>query len=247
MTDIHPGTLIIGGSGGIGSELARRLTAAGRPVHLAARGAQRLEALAAELGCGFTEVEATDADSVDAAVDAAAAAMGGLGGVVNAVGSIVLKPAHTTKPEEWRETIALNLDSAFFAVRASGRVMGRTGGSIVLLSSAAGRVGLSNHDAIGAAKAGVIGLTLSSAATYAPRGLRVNCVAPGLVETPLSERLLANEASRKASESMHPLARIGRPEDVASAIQWLLDPGQSWVTGQVIGVDGGLGSVRPRG
>ena len=120
------------------------------------------------------------------------------------------------------------------------------GGSIVLVSSAAARIGLANHEAIAAAKAGVIGLTLSAAATYGPRRIRVNCVAPGLVRTPMTSRLTANEVSLKASTAMHPLGRIGEPGDVASAIEWLLNPEQSWVTGQVLGIDGGLGSVRAR-
>ena len=125
--------------------------------------------------------------------------------------------------------------------------MARGGGSVVLLSTAAARHGLANHEAIAAAKAGLVGLALSAAATYGPRGLRVNCVAPGLVRTPLTERITSNEASLKASVAMHSLGRIGEPEEVASAIAWLLDPEQSWVTGQVLGVDGGLGSVRARG
>jgi NAD(P)-dependent dehydrogenase (short-subunit alcohol dehydrogenase family) len=105
---------------------------------------------------------------------------------------------------------------------------------------------LANHEAIAAAKAGVIGLTLSAAATYAARGIRVNCVAPGLVRTPMTARLTSNEATLKASTAMHPLGRIGEPSNIASAIQWLLDAEQSWVTGQVLGLDGGLASVRPR-
>lgn len=121
-----------------------------------------------------------------------------------------------------------------------------TGGSIVLVSSCAARVGLTNHEAIAAAKAGVIGLTLSAAATYAPRGIRVNCVAPGLVRTPMTARLTVNEASLKASTAMHALGRIGEPADVAAALEWLLSPEQSWVTGQVLGIDGGLSTVRPR-
>lgn len=120
------------------------------------------------------------------------------------------------------------------------------GGSIVLVSSAAARIGFANHEAIAAAKAGVIGLTLSAAATYGPRHIRVNCVAPGLVRTPMTSRLTANEVALKASTAMHPLGRIGEPEDVAAAIEWLLSPEQSWVTGQVLGIDGGLGSVRSR-
>ena len=121
-----------------------------------------------------------------------------------------------------------------------------TGGAIALVSSAAGRVGLVNHEAIAAVKAGVIGLTLSAAATYAPRGIRVNCVAPGLVRTPMTDRLTSNEAALRASAAMHALGRIGEPQDVASALEWLLSPEQGWVTGQVLGIDGGLASVRPR-
>ena len=124
--------------------------------------------------------------------------------------------------------------------------MTATGGSVVLVSSAAARVGLVNHEAIAAAKAGVIGLTLSAAATYAPRGIRVNCVAPGLVRTPMTARLTANEASLKASTAMHALGRVGDPADVAGAIDWLLGPDSGWVTGQVLGIDGGLATVRPR-
>lgn len=114
------------------------------------------------------------------------------------------------------------------------------------MSSAAARIGLSNHDAIAAAKAGVIGLALASAATYAPRNVRINVVAPGLVRTKLSARIVENEASRKTSEAMHPLGRVGEPDDVGSLLAWLVDPQVAWITGQVFGVDGGLGTVRSR-
>jgi NAD(P)-dependent dehydrogenase (short-subunit alcohol dehydrogenase family) len=142
--------------------------------------------------------------------------------------------------------LAANLGSAFAAVRAAGLVMAEQGGSIVLVSSAAARIGLANHEAVAAAKAGIEGLALAAAATYAPKGIRVNCVAPGLTRTPLTARLWQNEAVAKASAGMHALGRIGTPEEVASAIDWLLDAEQAWVTGQVIGVDGGLSRVRSR-
>jgi NAD(P)-dependent dehydrogenase (short-subunit alcohol dehydrogenase family) len=106
--------------------------------------------------------------------------------------------------------------------------------------------GLANHEAIAAAKAGVLGLMLSAAATYASMNLRVNAVAPGLVQSSLTAQLTASEASRKVSESMHALGRIGQPEDIARAIVFLLDPANDWITGQVLGVDGGLSSIRPR-
>ena len=119
-------------------------------------------------------------------------------------------------------------------------------GSVVLISSAAARIGLANHEAIAAAKAGILGLTLSAAATYASRGLRVNAVAPGLVRTPMTTRITSNEKAAESSRGLHALGRLGEPEDVARMIAWLLDPAQSWVTGQVFGVDGGLSSVRSR-
>jgi NAD(P)-dependent dehydrogenase (short-subunit alcohol dehydrogenase family) len=124
--------------------------------------------------------------------------------------------------------------------------MMQDGGSIVLVSTAAARIGIANHEAIAAAKAGILGLTLSAAATYAGRRIRVNAVAPGLVETPLSERITRSEANRKASEAMHALGRLGKPGDVASLMAWLLDPENEWVTGQVFGVDGGLATLRSR-
>ena len=111
---------------------------------------------------------------------------------------------------------------------------------------AAARLGMANHEAIAAAKAGIQGLALSAAATYAPRNLRFNCVAPGLTRTPLTARITGNETVAKGSLAMHALGRFGDPADVASAIEWLLDPGQHWITGQILGVDGGLATVRGR-
>jgi NAD(P)-dependent dehydrogenase (short-subunit alcohol dehydrogenase family) len=124
--------------------------------------------------------------------------------------------------------------------------MAAQGGSVVLVSSAAARIGLANHEAIAAAKAGIEGLALAAAASYAPKGIRVNCVAPGLTRTPLTAKLWQNDLVAKASAGMHALGRLGAPEEIASAIDWLLDAEQGWVTGQVIGVDGGLSRVRSR-
>lgn len=247
MTTDNGTLLILGATGGIGSAVARKAAARGARLVLAARDQDKLNALAAETGGSTFVLDATRADEVHAAVQYAANDIGGLSRVVNCVGSILLKPAHLTSEEEYRQTLALNLDSAFFTVKSGARALMKQGGSIVLCTSAVARTGLFNHEAIAAAKAGIVGLMQSAAATYAPRNVRVNCVAPGLVETQMSERLTSNEAARKASESMHALGRLGQPEDVAEAIDWLVDPERSsWVTGQVIGVDGGLGTVRPR-
>ncbi|MEM7309655.1 MAG: SDR family oxidoreductase [Planctomycetota bacterium] len=236
--------LLLGASGGIGSALARQLAAGGNRLTLAARGHERLSALAAEVGGTAHPLDATSLDEVEQAAERVVAEHGRLDGVVNCVGSILLKPAHRTSAEEWRTTLAANLDTSFAAVRAGASAMMKTGGSIVLLSSAAAQLGLPNHEAIAAAKAGVVGLARSAAASYARRGVRVNVVSPGLVRTPLSAPWTESPANEKASLAMHALGRLGEPEDVARAIAWLLASEQSWVTGQVLGVDGGLGSVR---
>ncbi len=242
-----PAYLIVGASGGIGSALSLRLARRGARLLLASPASDRLDALAQETGGMALALDATDADAVHAAVQQAVDAFGQLDGAANLVGSILLKPAHLTSPDEFDHTLRLNLHSSFYLVRSAARAMMKAGGSIVLSSSAVARIGLTNHEAIAAAKAGVSGLALSAAATYAPRGVRVNAVAPGLVESPLSERILSTDAGRKQSEAMHALGRVGQPEDVAEAIDWLLDSDRSgWVTGQVIGVDGGLGTLRAR-
>ncbi|MGQ9589354.1 MAG: SDR family NAD(P)-dependent oxidoreductase [Planctomycetota bacterium] len=238
--------VVLGATGGIGSALARRLASRGALLVLGARNEERLRTLAGETSAESCPLDATRFEEVERCVGLALDRHGRLDGIANCVGSLILKPAHMTSEAEWAATVASNLTSAFATVRAAARPLMAGGGSIVLVATAAARIGLANHEAIAAAKAGVIGLVLSAAATYASKGVRVNCVAPGLVRTPLTERITASEASLKASIAMHPLGRIGEPDDVAAAIEWLLDPTQKWVTGQVIGVDGGLGSVRSR-
>lgn len=237
------GFVILGATGAIGSEVARILAARGYPMMLAARDAARTGTLARELHGESVTLDATRVEEVQACIDTACERFDRVLGIANCVGSLLLKPAHLTSQAEWDATLGANLGSAFAAIRAGARGM-RDGGSVVLVSSAAARVGLANHEAIAAAKAGIEGLVRSAAATYGPAGLRVNAVAPGLTRTPLTERITSNDAAAEASRAMHVLGRLGEPRDVASAIAWLLDPDQSWVTGQVIGVDGGLGAVR---
>ena len=243
---MQPVHLVLGASGGIGSALARRLSSTGARVVLGGRSAERLAPLARELDAPTLELEATSFESTADAVRRARDAQGRLDGLACCVGSLKLAPAHRTDEATWREVCAVNLDSAFAAVRAGAETMLDSGGSIALVASVAARVGLPNHEAIAAAKAGVIGLAQAAAASYAPRGIRVNVVAPGLTRTPMADGLLSSPAVEKASVAMHPLGRLGEPDDIASALAWLLDPAQSWVTGQVLGVDGGLSRVRGR-
>jgi NAD(P)-dependent dehydrogenase (short-subunit alcohol dehydrogenase family) len=245
-SEIHRGRryLLVGATGGIGSAVARRLRDQGASLVLAARRPEPLAALGAALGASHRVLDARDFDATAALFDEVAA--GGLDGAACFAGSIVLRPAHATSAADYREVLAQNLDTAFSVTRAAGKTLGRTGGSLLLFSTGAASVGLPGHEAIAAAKAGVEGLVRSAAATYAAKGLRVNAIAPGLVETPLSARLVANDASRQASVAMHALGRLGVPEDIAACAAWLLGPESSWVTGQIVGIDGGLARVRSR-
>ncbi|EDY84093.1 oxidoreductase, short chain dehydrogenase/reductase family [Verrucomicrobiia bacterium DG1235] len=194
-------------------------------------------------GAEIAEIDATDWDAYGPFFDAMEERFGRIDGLAVCVGSILLKPAHLTSKRDFETVMSLNLSTCFAAIRGVAKRMMKAGGSIALCSSAAAQKGFPNHEAIAAAKAGVIGLTLSAAATYASYGIRVNCVAPGLVRTKMARGITENEMALKASESMHALGRIGEPEEVARALAWLLDREQSWVTGQTIGVDGGLGSL----
>jgi 3-oxoacyl-[acyl-carrier protein] reductase len=241
-----PVHLVIGASGAIGSATARRLADAGATLVLAGRDEAALDAVASDTGGKARVVDARQIDQVGALVDEVVQEYGQLDGVANLAGSVLLKPAHLTSEQEWLDTIATNLTSAFAVVRAAAPAMRKTGGSIVLASSAAAQIGIANHEAIAAAKGGVISLMLSAAATYGAKGVRVNAVAPGLVASKMTEKLVSNEQQAEASRQMHVLGRLGEGDDVAAAVAWLLDPATSWVTGQVIGVDGGLGHIRTR-
>ncbi len=249
-----PAYVVIGAAGGIGSALCRMLAAKGARLLLVGQTAGKLETLAEELRelgpdgeYASRAADATLSAEIDTCFAEATARFGTLAGAANLVGSLLLKPAHLTTDAEFNQALQLNAHTAFYTVRAAAKAMMETGGSIVLASTVAARIGLVNHDAIAAAKGAVSGLVIAAAATYAPRNIRVNAVAPGLVMTPLTAKITSNELSLKASTAMHPLGRVGEPNDVAAAIAWLLDPATTWVTGQTIGVDGGLSTVKAKG
>lgn len=237
---------ILGATGTIGSVLARRLVRQGQSVLLVGRNVEKLSALGQELAQPFVTVDLTASQPLEQALQAAADVQGGLRGLVNCIGSLLLKPAHATTDEDFRRVVETNLFTAFATVRAGSRVLKERGGSIVLFASAAAEIGIANHEAIAAAKAGVIGLARSAAATYAPQNIRVNVVSPGLIRTELTRRIWESPVNAAASAQMHALGRLGEPEQVASIAAWLLDVENNWITGQVIGIDGGLGHVLPR-
>ena len=213
---------------------------------LSGRDEEALGTLANELGAVARPVDATDLEGVDQLLKDAREEFGPLAAVANCVGSLLLKPAHMTRPQEWQHTLTTNLGSAFAVLRGATGIMSKQedGGAIVLVSTAAARIGLPNHEAIAAAKGGIDALVRSAAATYGRFGVRVNSVAPGLVETPLTERITSSDRARASSEALHARGRVGGADEVARAIEWLLSPESGWITGQTVGVDGGLGTVR---
>lgn len=239
--------LIIAGTSSIGTCLAENLLSAGHQVFITGRDESKTAAVAEKLNVNYAVLDATNFNNVDDAFEQAKNTLGTLYGVVNCAGSLLLKPAHLTSEKEYGDVIAANLTSAFAVTAAAGKhLKNESGGSVVFISSAAALSGFSNHEAIAAAKAGIIGLTLSAAATYAGNNIRFNAVAPGLVETHLTTALTSNSFSRKASEAMHALGRIGTTADIASAIYFFLNPENNWITGQVLAVDGGLSCVHTR-
>lgn len=237
---------ILGATGTIGSVLARRLVRQGRQILLVGRNEGKLQSLSAELAQPCVTVDLTTSQPLEQALRAAADAQGGFQALVNCIGSILLKPAHTTTDDEFHQILETNLFTAFATVRVGAKLLRERGGTIILLASAAAEIGMQNHEAISAAKAGVIGLARSAAATYAANNIRVNVVSPGLVRTEMTRWIWENSGSATASAQLHALRRLGEPEQVASLVTWLVDAENDWITGHVIGIDGGLGHVLPR-
>lgn len=237
--------LITGASGGIGSALARRLVEFGDSVVLLARRVGPLDGLAAELGAPALAYpgDAGSSDDLSRAVRAAVERFGRIDGLAHCVGSIVLKPIHLCTPEDFLTTVQTNLVTAFLACRAVLPELRKAkSGSVVLASTVAVRQGMNNHDVIAAAKGGLEALVRSAAVTYAKWNIRFNAVAPGMTETSLSAPLLQNDVARQFSAALHPMGRIGQPAEIAAAMAFLLRPESAWITGQTLGVDGGLGA-----
>ena len=235
--------MIIGATGGIGSITAKRISEEGGNLILVARDLSKLELLQSKLKTKsiIQSLDATKSDELQKAVQSVESEFGKIDVLIHAVGSIVLKSLQTTTEEIFRETLELNLVSPFLSIKAvlNGMLKNKSG-SIVVVSSVAGSTGLTNHEAISAAKGGLEAMIRSSAITYAKRGIRFNAVALGLVDTPMANFLTGNESSLKVSQALHPMGRIGTPDDVVEGILYLSSDDSKWTTGVVLPIDGGM-------
>ena len=166
-----------------------------------------------------------------------------LDGLVYAPGTINLGAFQRLKPETYLEDYTVNVVGAVRVIAAAHDALIRQRASVVLFGTVAARIGMQFHASIASAKAALGGLAISLAAEYAARRVRFNVIAPSLTDTPLADRLLSNDKKRQASAERHPLGRIGTPDDIARAALFLLDGRNDWITGQVLGVDGGLGAI----
>jgi NAD(P)-dependent dehydrogenase (short-subunit alcohol dehydrogenase family) len=241
--------IIFGGNGGIGSAVAAALVTKGLRVHLVGRDQGKLAAVAEPLGATLSVADVEDADSIARAVDDAADLGGGrLQGLCYAVGTINLKPLARLGEADFERDFRINALGAARAVQAALPALKQAEGtaSVLLFSTVAVAQGFSAHASVAMAKGAVEGLALALAAELAPK-IRVNAIAPSLTRTPLASGLTGNESMAQAIAQMHALQRLGEPTDIAPLAALLLSPEAGWITGQIIGVDGGRSSLRTKG
>ena len=223
--------LIVGASSGIGAALAKLLISRGEAVISISRHDPQLEQVE------HLNYDVTSGDSlpvVNKQIDS----------IIYCPGSINLKSFKALKPEDFARDFELNVVGAIRCIqRYMPNLSESANGSIVLFSTVAVQTGMPFHSCIAASKGAVEGLTRSLAAEFAPK-IRVNCIAPSLTETPLAEKLLNTPEKKEASANRHPLKRIGDPAHIAGLAAFLVSEEASFITGQIIHMDGGMASVR---
>lgn len=226
--------VIVGGSSGIGLSLVKQLVSEGANVTVISRTSENLQNMTSIRHIPL-DVVADEFDKNDLPDE--------IHGLAYCPGTINLKPFRSLKMEDFQHDFDVNVMGAVKVLQASYRKFVKGDASVVLFSTVAVNLGMPFHSSIAAAKGAVTGLTKSLAAEWSPN-IRVNCIAPSLVNTPLADRLLSTPEKEKDSANRHPLKRVGKPEDIAEMAAYLLSDKSSWMSGQVIGVDGGMSSLK---
>ena len=226
--------IIFGATGSIGSSLAKKLKDSGQDIHLVARNEESVQQLANQLDCEYTVADVLENNFIEKVKSDIPEAKG----LAYCVGSIDLKPVRMVKEQDLNNCMKLNLYSAVEAIKGYQESLKKNKGSIVLFSTVAAQRGFTNHAIIASAKAAVEGLTVSLAAEFAPN-IRVNCIAPSLTNSKIAEPMLKNKVLAEGIAKAHPLKRLGEGQDSAALAKFLLTDESSWMTGQIIAVDGG--------
>ena len=232
--------LIFGATGSIGSSLANQLYNEKRDCHLIGRNEEELEKLANKLSYSFSVCDVLKMDFTKELL--AELPDTEILGIAYCVGSIDIKPLKLTKASDFVSSYVLNLVAVTDIIRSFQDNLKRNNASIVLFSTVAAKKGFVNHSIISSAKSGVEGLTVALAAELAPN-IRVNCIAPSLTKSKMTKDVIKNSRIEDSIAKLHPLKRIGEGFDAANLVNFLLSKNSSWITGQIIGVDGGRSSI----
>lgn len=243
--------VIIGGTSGIGKSLSESLSKKNN-VFIGSRNSDKVRdmiesydgANSADYIFDGAEVDASKFESVESFLKAANDSLGSIDSIINCAGSLLLKPPHAVNEQDIESVFRVNVFSCFALLKYGFKYMKNNGGSYVFFSSAASKVGLKNHEVISGAKGAISSIALSAASTYANYNIRVNAIAPGLVKTPLTEKITSNQISFEYSKKLHGLNRAGSPSNFVPIVSSLIDPDSDWITGQTIFVDGGLSNVK---
>jgi NAD(P)-dependent dehydrogenase (short-subunit alcohol dehydrogenase family) len=240
--------LITGARGGIGQALARQLAAQGTRIVAVGRDTAALASTDLPANTIRIACDVTSPEGAAQAIEQCKAEAGSPPSLLaHCVGSTLIAPLHRTSSSQAREVLRVNLDSAIFILSSWVNALreANSPGAAVFVSSVVARIGVANHEAIAAAKGGIEALVRSAAATYAPQGLRINAVAPGMTDTPMTASMLKMPAMREGAGKQYPLGGVQTAAQVADAMSWLLSDGAARITGQVIAVDGGFTQIRP--
>ena len=230
---------IFGGTGSIGKSLSKKLKSNNYNPIIISRNETELKQLSEEIGCEYKVCDVLDFDKVKSISEEY---KDQLCGIASCVGSINLKPLKMTKDEDFIDSFKINTLSAINAIKFNQETLAKNNGSILLYSTIAVKQGFTNHTIVSTAKGAIEGLTLSLAAEFAPK-IKVNCIAPSLSKSKMAGPMLKNEKMAESIAKMHALKRIGEGDDFSSLVNFLLSKESSWITGQIIGVDGGRSSV----